>query len=554
MEPLNRDEALQQIVDALILFRHRLRWRNGVSFASRWAWLAIAIVLMLQIAARFVPIADVDWWGMLVLVVATIGWLLWLRVHPLSLEDVARRVDAEANTKERLATALELDAKARQDELSLLQQRDAAKLGQTLAQAPADVLTWQWSRRPAAFALILLLVTFVSAFLPNPMDAILAEREAIQQEAIAEADKIDDLRRALEEQNALPREDREKLLAELEELSRSLRENQGEREEALADIEQARDALRERQDPQNSAREASLEQLAAQLQRLSGNNEAQERESIAAGQEALDELAANMSQMSEQERRDAAESLRQQAAQAAATDPALAQALQQLANGLESNNLAAAEVAANQVEQALSDAEQALNDQQALAQALAQLDTSRQALAQAQEAQAGENQGNAAGQGAGNGQAQGNAAGNGSGQGNGAGQGAGSGTGGGGGGSNSPTDNGGRQGSGSFAGSDPNRSGSGAIQGTPNFNGANEEVLVPSWGNPSLIQGQAGNEGQVTEQEGNSPQAGVNQGAIVPGSIFSGEFESSPYTSEQRQGLSPYYEELIIEYQKRIGN
>ena len=69
------------------------------------------------------------------------------------------------------------------------------------------------------------------------MDAVLAEREAIQQEALEQAEEIEKLQRGLEEQNRLPREEREKLLAELEELSRSLRENPGDQEQTLADIE-----------------------------------------------------------------------------------------------------------------------------------------------------------------------------------------------------------------------------------------------------------------------------------------------------------------------------
>nr|MBA3532811.1 hypothetical protein [Ardenticatenales bacterium] len=66
------------------------------------------------------------------------------------------------------------------------------------------------------------------------------------------------------------------------------------------------------------------------------------------GAAALNELAERMGEMSAQERSEAAAALRQQAAQAAATDPNLAQALQAMANAMEAGDQAAAEAAAQQ--------------------------------------------------------------------------------------------------------------------------------------------------------------------------------------------------------------
>jgi hypothetical protein len=78
-------------------------------------------------------------------------------------------------------------------------------------------------------------------------------------------------------------------------------------------------------------------------------------------------------------------------------------------------------------------------------------------------------------------------------------------------------------------------------------------VLVPSWGDPSFIGGQPGSEGQTQETEGNGPQAGIENGAIVPGSSFAGGFDSGSFVGENRPDLPQYYRDLIIEYQDLIG-
>ncbi|MBA3532812.1 MAG: hypothetical protein H0T73_12880 [Ardenticatenales bacterium] len=276
-QPFSRDETQQQIIDSLATLRSRLRWRDGVRLAAQWGWLAVAAALGVQLLARVTPIAWAAWGSLALLLAALLLWLAWVQLRALPLPLVARYVDAEARTKERLATALELEAHARHDDLAMKQQSDAAGVAQRAARVPVETLPWQWSRRPVALAGVLLLATLIAPFLPNPMDAILAERAAVQREALEQAEEIENLREELAENGTLPREERERLLAEMDELAQSLRENPGDREEALADIERAREALRERQDPNSTSREASLEQLAAELQRMSGNEQAQER-------------------------------------------------------------------------------------------------------------------------------------------------------------------------------------------------------------------------------------------------------------------------------------
>ncbi|MGH2544858.1 MAG: hypothetical protein ACRDIB_18865, partial [Ardenticatenaceae bacterium] len=165
MEPLTYDEAQHQIYDALRRLRTRLRWRDGLRVASQWAWVAAAAALAIQLLARLMPIAGAIWWSVAIHLLALLGWVVWLLLRPLPLERVARRVDAEAHTKERLATALELEARHRQDELSLKQQRDAATAAGRAASAPVSSLPWQWARQPLWLAAALLLATLVAPLL-----------------------------------------------------------------------------------------------------------------------------------------------------------------------------------------------------------------------------------------------------------------------------------------------------------------------------------------------------------------------------------------------------
>ncbi len=78
-------------------------------------------------------------------------------------------------------------------------------------------------------------------------------------------------------------------------------------------------------------------------------------------------------------------------------------------------------------------------------------------------------------------------------------------------------------------------------------------MLVPSWGDPSLIQGQQGSGGEAQESEGSGSQVGLNNGTLVPGSTFAGGFDPGSYAGENRPDLPSYYEELIIRYQEQIS-
>lgn len=502
------DELHDRLIAALLRLRRRQRWRDGLRLLARWGWLVVMLAFLVQATSWFVPLERAMLWSGGVLLVAVIGWLAWVLLRPLPLKAVARRVDSEGRLKERLVTALEFSAgrgtpRSAGEDLVRRQLDDAVRVAERAARSPADVLQLVWPRRRIGVAALFLAGTLALALLPNPQRGVIAERRAVRELAAQEAEQIEQVRQALSDRETLPREERERLLQDLDELAARLRRNPGDREQALADLERAREALREQLDPQAGARRASLEQLSSRLSELSGQQSG--RRSLADGAEALRELAQRVDRLSPQERAEAAAALREQAGRVAAGDPALADALSDMAAALEAGDAAAAEEAAARGDQALRAAAGELDDQQAIAQALGELEDSRERLAQAgQSGQSAQAQGQQQTEGAGQGQ----------GQGQNPGQSQGGAQAGGGGGTNAdrlPPDTR----TGQFGGADPTESGDGAQTGA-----YEPDVFAPlsSQGNSDrdVVQGAQGGEGTDVERQRRDPGVGTGGDAVVP--------------------------------------
>ena len=399
----------------------RLRWRDGSLLAQRWLWTAGLGALLVQLAGRVWPVENLWIWTLAPLVawLAAVLAITLLRSEPP--RHVARRADLELSLKERLSTALALETwaaastPAAEDseehtwkaasifETGLVQRQRRDALTAARGIEPRRAFPLRWLRRPTLLAGVLLVGTLALAFLPNPMDAILAERTAVAQAAEEQAEKIEDLEKDLQEAEGLTPEERERLLRELQELTEQLRANPGDRAEALADLSKLEESLRERLDSNASARQAALESLASQLRALAGTEKTNETDLSAAAQ-ALQELAQQLGDMDSSQRQATAELLQQMAARAAqAGQSDLAQALASMAQAAQSGDSQAASQAADSAANALSQAQASQADQAALQRALSQLQDSRQAVANAGQGNAGAR---AQGQGPGQGQSQ----------------------------------------------------------------------------------------------------------------------------------------------------
>jgi hypothetical protein len=431
------DPQLSGFTVYLERFARRLRLRDGWILAQHTLIPACLLALWIQLAGRLWPIEHLWAWTAAPLG----GWLALVPtislVRPLPLMRVACRLDVELGLKERLSTAVFLYSRQSgergsepswsstfQPSLVAHQLQDALNVVQFIDPRRACPLPWQ--RRSLAVAAALAALTFAFAAMPNPMDNVLAERDAVARVAEEQAERIQAVRDEIQAVQGLSPSDRQELLRQLADLVEELQNNPGNREEALANLSRVEEMVRSRLDPNAEARQAALEALAGQLQSLTGATDASN---------ALAELARQMDDLEAGEQQALARTLAKMAARTAQSgDTNLAQALAALAQALQSGNLDGVQQAAHATSEAASRAQSQLASQAALQQALAQLRASRGALAQAganhdqgpgggQGQGKGEGQGRGQGEGAGQEQGEGQSPGQGQGQGEGKGQG-----------------------------------------------------------------------------------------------------------------------------------
>jgi hypothetical protein len=510
----------------LTRFLQQLRWRyrllDSWLLAQRSLAYALAVGALVLLAGRFLPFEGRLLWSVLPLA----AWLLFMlavfALRPYPYLRVARRADEGLNLYERLSTAWVLG----QDQPPAYasypadwvhsQRQDAIETVASLQ--PAEVIPLPFLRRPWMLSGGLLVAILALALLPNPMDAIIAQRRAVEQAAAAQAEQVEKLAEQIQENTALSETERQELARQLSVLAEQLRNNSGDLEEALADLSRMQQALQARLDPNAANRQANLADLARQLQALAGTPYDPQDSAAETAAEALQQLAEQIEQMTPDQRSASAGELGRMAAQAAQSgDAQLAQALSSLSQAMQANNASAAQNSLQQAQQALADAQQIQDAQAALQQALSNLQNSQQSLAQAsQSAQANaqpgsqpaQQPGSQPGQSPGNapGQSPGNAPGQAPGQSPGSGQ-----PGGGGGTTSSQLPPGTSSGQ------------AGRPQGyKPGSAGELGEQVYAPWssaaaaGEELFIPGQDTSQGQTSSSEGSSPTAGAGSSALMP--------------------------------------
>ncbi|MEW5958133.1 MAG: PT domain-containing protein [Chloroflexota bacterium] len=570
-------DDLDRLEIILSRWGRRLRLDDGLRLAARSLWPAAAGVLLLEGIARYWPIPDRHLWALLPLEIWLLGVALLSLLRPLSLWQVARRLDRELGLKDRLATALELQKKGMEDwkigrlrdwrlgdwclrpifqptfqpsnlptfqpsylptpqpsnlptslrsQPSNLPNLISLQLGDALAAArriSPNQLARRLPRRPLWLAGGLLALAVILALLPNPMDVILAQRAAVRQAAQEQAKAIDQARQEFAQAADPTSEDRAEALQALAELMKALAANPGDLEQALADIAAAEARLRELQDLQAAARQTAVEQVAGQLTALA-RGETQAATDLGEAAAALTELAAGLGARDAAGQAELAGALESAAAEAAATDAELAEALQELAQAARAGDVGRAVKAAGQAQGALARAGQSARLQNALAAAQAGLARSRQQLAQSgPPAQGGGQPGQNSGQG------QGQQAG-------------------GGGGTTAnqlPPAN--RQGA-ARPPSQPNR---------PAGTSASETVYAPFEaqlaGKSEFVAGQENQEGQVIVRQEKSPQPGATGPSLVPyGDVYQTYAKAAAETMD-RERIPPEMQDYIRDYFSRLA-
>ncbi|HMQ55489.1 MAG TPA: hypothetical protein PKD98_25625 [Anaerolineae bacterium] len=486
-------EAYRLVQGQIRTMTRYLRLRDGLRLATRSLWSALLGGALIALAARVWPLENRYLWSVLPLLIWFGGVSSYTFLRPLPPLLAARRLDRELGLKDRLATALELHASSPEPGPLAFPARQLADAALTAAQLSPGRLDWRQSRRPLGWAGGLLLIALSLVLLPNPMDAILAQREAIKAAAEAQSKALQEARQELEATTDPTSEARGQALKAMEELIKALADNPGDLEQALADLARTQAALRELQTPASPGQAGNLDHLAAQLARLSRGETTASPGSDQAGP-ALAELAASLPGLDPAGQADLAAALAELAGQAAAVDPNLAAELHRLAAAVRAGDVAGAVQAAGAAQGALAQAGRETDLREALAVAQASLTDSRQQLAQAGGVaqNPGQNQGQGQGQGSGQGQGQGQ------------GQGGGGGT------TADQLPGANRSG----AAADPNRPNRPA--GLADLNTVFAPAGGPHFaGSPDFVAGREGEQGQVIIRAEQSPQGNLNP-ALVP--------------------------------------
>jgi hypothetical protein len=434
----------REVEDALSGWLWWARARAALLWSVRGLAVGLAVALGISLVARLTPLQPLPVLiGIAVacaLLAAGAGMgagLLW----PRGRLAAARYFDRVFGLAERTSAALELAHGPNGTPGWLIEQQwaDAAQAARGV-RASQRLPAWAGSRVDAGLPVFLLIALVVSLALPNPQQQVLAQQQAVQQAITEQAQKIEDLKKQIEENPNLTE-------AQKEELTRPLDDAQEKLQEPNLTEEQAQQALAEAQQELQQLQDPNAEQQAQQLQqageRLSQNQTTQGvGEALQNGdlQQAGEELAnIDPTQLSAAEKQELADQLEQAARQLQESNPETAQQLQEAAEALRNGDDEAAQEALQQAGESISQTGQRAAQSQAARQASGQVQRAQQQIGQAgQQGQGqgqnqqgsgqtqGQGQGQSQGQGQGQGQ-QGGSQGQGQGGGGGAGQGEGNG-------------------------------------------------------------------------------------------------------------------------------
>lgn len=369
-------------------------WRLRLAESLTWGvWggvVGIGFGLALALAARRWPLLLVRGLaataGLLTLagVMAALA-VVWLR--PRSLPQLARIFDRRFGLAERLTTAVEIGVGRVQTTPTLAAAQLADALDVSAGVALRERLPLRTSRRGAGVFGMLIVALLVSLWLPNPQDALLLQRAAVQ-EAIAE--QIEELEAAQEKIAAaegLTEAEREALLRALEEAIAALEEGRAAPEEAIAALSEAEQALAELRDPGAQAVQSGLERAAEGLADSDLTRDIAEALAEGDYQRAAQALAAYGDTQGEaltrEEELELARELTEAAQALAEGDPDLARQLAQAAEAIERGDIAEARQAIQEAARRMGEAGERVERQEAVESTLAQLQEGREQIGQA---------------------------------------------------------------------------------------------------------------------------------------------------------------------------
>jgi hypothetical protein len=433
---------------------------HGLVAAAAW----VALVLLIARLTPFERRATVAVVGIPVaLAVAAIAWLL----RRPSAAILMRLADVRLGLKERLSTAWERRTEA--GALDDVQRRDALQHAARTRLAAAFPL--RVNRGEASLVAVLAIFALALALLPNPMDQVLAQRQADRTSQARAAKAVQDAAKNVADR-AKPTPVDPQVQKILQDAQAKIRQADSPRK-ALESITPAEQQLQRLTDPGTPALSSSAQNLANALSGTAAGNSAAQAISTspAKGAQSVRDLASQLQNMSPKDREELAKALAKAAQQA--QNSQMRDSLSKASSSLQNGDASSAGQALNDVASQLDSLQQQQNTDQAVASAINGLEAARQELATQADRDAKGQGGQpnasaspgagtspgagaspgASGSGTGNGNGNGNGNATGNGTGTGTGTGTGSGTGNGSGGTGGTGSNGSGTGSGSGASS-----------------------------------------------------------------------------------------------------
>ena len=150
--------------------------------------------LIALLAGRVFPI-EYPWrWALIPVMIWLVGVLGYSLFRPLPPMRIARRADAELHLKERLSSSLALDDIRDSDVYASFEPHLVERAHSDALQAvrhihPPRDFPLRAQRRELLISAGMLAAALLLVWLPNPMDKIIAERKAVEQEARRQAEK-----------------------------------------------------------------------------------------------------------------------------------------------------------------------------------------------------------------------------------------------------------------------------------------------------------------------------------------------------------------------------
>jgi len=355
--------------------RRAARRALGARYAAHAVVGAVAWVAAVMILVRLVPFERRAELAVLGIPVAlAIAAAAWLMRRP-SAALLMAMADIRLGLKERLSTAWE--RRAESGPLDDAQRHDAVQHA-ARASLPA-AFPVRVNRGEATLVAILAIFALALALLPNPMDQVLAQRQADRVSQARAAKAVADAKKKIADSGKPSPKDAQ-IQKILQDAQAKIHEADSPRK-ALESITPAEQQLQKLADPGTPALQSSAQNLANALSGTAAGRSAAQAISTnpAKGAQSVRDLASQLQSLSPKDREELAKALAKASQQA--QNSQMRDSLSKASSSLQSGDAASAAQALNDVASQLDSLQEQENTDQAVAAAINGLEAARQGLA-----------------------------------------------------------------------------------------------------------------------------------------------------------------------------